>query len=108
MRQRDNNRCAVCGAAERLNAHHILAKEAYHHLAFTLDNGLSLCPSCHKFSRLSAHKNAVWFASWLMSNRPAQWSFAVAHMADNPAELTTDELQKQCFNWGVKIKVKNI
>lgn len=106
VRARDQNKCAICGDVDHINAHHLLAKESYHHLAYELDNGVSLCPSCHKFGRLSAHKNSVWFASWLMANRAEQWSFAVAHMQDNPAELTTDELQKQCFNWGVKIKVK--
>lgn len=44
---RDGHKCAVCGATEGLDAHHILDR---HHIAkggSVLENGISLCVVCH-------------------------------------------------------------
>jgi 5-methylcytosine-specific restriction endonuclease McrA len=73
--------CVVCGAGEHLQAHHILPKESYPLLSLDSANGVTLCPRHHKFGKESAHKNAVWWAEWLRTNRPAQWTWAVANMS---------------------------
>lgn len=104
VRQRDGNKCVICGAVEHINAHHILARDGYHHLQFTLDNGVSLCPSHHKFGRLSAHKNAVWFCDWLRVNRPAQWQAASSRAENSDINLELAELIELTKEWNLKIK----
>ena len=51
IRDRDNNSCQDCGITKvRLHAHHIVPiKECINsNLEFDIDNGITLCPMCHK------------------------------------------------------------
>jgi hypothetical protein len=66
-------KCEVCSSTTRLNAHHILDRKYYHAYRFDVNNGICLCPSCHKFGKFSAHKNPIWFVRWLKANKPEQF-----------------------------------
>lgn len=47
--KRDNYTCAKCGAyGRRLNAHHINSWNEHEDERFDLENGITLCESCHK------------------------------------------------------------
>ena len=47
--KRDNYTCAKCGAyGRRLNAHHINSWNEHEDKRFDLENGITLCESCHK------------------------------------------------------------
>lgn len=48
VRERDNNKCTVCGVSENLHAHHIKYKSQHPELALDLDNGITLCESHHR------------------------------------------------------------
>jgi hypothetical protein len=72
--------CAVCKSPDHLNAHHILPKERYPHLKLELINGVSLCVRHHKFGKLSAHTNAIWFSWWLEWHRWDQFRWALDNM----------------------------
>ena len=52
VKELDNNKCVVCGSKERLEAHHIKSKSEYPELSNALENGVTLCRSCH----YSAHE----------------------------------------------------
>lgn len=74
VRDRDGNRCQITGClnTKRLNAHHIIPEE-YIETKYDLMNGITLCPSHHTFGKLSAHKNAIWFAKWMYQNKFEQY-----------------------------------
>lgn len=51
VRTRDNHKCRECGVTKvRLHAHHIIFLEdcINSKLEFDIDNGITLCPPCHK------------------------------------------------------------
>lgn len=45
--ERDGHRCLCCGSAEKLIAHHVLNFAQYPELRTDVENGVSLCRSCH-------------------------------------------------------------
>ena len=51
--ERDNHTCRDCESKEDINAHHIKPLIEYPELVFDINNGLSLCESCHK-------RHTVW------------------------------------------------
>lgn len=79
VRNRDGH-CIACERTDHLNSHHILPKESYKEIMFDIMNGVTLCPSHHKFGKYSAHKNPVWFIKLLKELCPEQWSWAEDHV----------------------------
>ena len=77
VRNRDGNKCAVCGKTEHLNAHHILNKTKFPQYRLELICGIALCPSCHQFGKFAAETNVIFFANFLIKNRPEQWNWAI-------------------------------
>lgn len=65
-----NNKCALCGKTEMLNAHHLLPKNELKY-RWDIKNGIALCPNCHRFSfQISAHQNPIRFFIFLEEKYP--------------------------------------
>lgn len=72
VRERDGNKCFVCGSTERIQAHHIIPREIKF-LRWDLENGIALCSNHHKFSlEESPHKNPLIFYDRMRKQRPKQ------------------------------------
>lgn len=65
-----------------LNVHHLLPKERYPEYRTELRNGVTLCPTHHKYGARSFHKNSIWAALWLQKNRPDQYMWVVSCIGD--------------------------
>jgi hypothetical protein len=63
-----------------VQAHHLLPKERYPDLKLVTENGIPLCARHHKFGRLSAHRNPIWFAVWLKAKHPKVWDWVIAKL----------------------------
>ena len=51
VRLRDNYKCQTCGETQGgIHAHHIIPKEKDIAKAFDVENGITLCSSCHKLT----------------------------------------------------------
>ena len=55
VRKRDK-KCIICGSKHRLEAHHIKPKNQYPRLAFSLENGITICAKHHRLNQDSFHK----------------------------------------------------
>jgi hypothetical protein len=77
VRERDGNKCVICGQKEFLNAHHILNKFKFSKYMLEINCGIALCPAHHQFGKFAAETNAVFFADWLMRNRLDQWKWVL-------------------------------
>ena len=62
--------CQICGEDYRVAAHHITPRELKTY-RYCPDNGITLCTSHHKFSRvISAHNSPLHFFMWLQRFKP--------------------------------------
>ena len=77
------DRCAICGKENSkdapLNAHHIMPRQMFSGLRFDPQNGIALCPKCHKMGKWSAHKGGIWFAEWLRNHAPEKYQHCIAN-----------------------------
>lgn len=85
VRDAYDNKCAICGQVEYLNAHHIESRDNPS-LRFKVENGIAVCPTHHKFGRDSAHEGPIWFYQWLLMNRPKTIDFILKHRMDETKE----------------------
>lgn len=80
------DRCAICGKDNSkdapLNAHHIMPRQMFSGLRFDPQNGIALCPRCHKMGKFSAHKGGLWFAEWLRAHEPKRYEHCLRHAND--------------------------
>ena len=81
-----NGKCAVCGKEHSkeapLNAHHIMPRQMFSGLRFDPQNGIALCPKCHKMGKFSAHKGGIWFAEFLRTKYPEKYEHCLKHKDD--------------------------
>lgn len=47
VKKRDGYECKICGSTHRLHAHHIIPRKKAESLKYDLNNGITLCNSCH-------------------------------------------------------------
>lgn len=48
VKKRDGNRCVLCGSSEKLQAHHVKPTFLYPECSADIENGVTLCKSCHQ------------------------------------------------------------
>jgi len=58
-----DNRCAICGSAKDLEAHHIYPKSKYPQIALDIRNGVCLCRKCHRTGAMAYHKKYGMFGN---------------------------------------------
>ncbi len=79
VRKRADFKCEWCPRTSKdvkLNAHHIITKK-FEPLCFSVDNGLCLCPRCHRFKILCAHNDPIGVFLWLQDNRPIALNYLI-------------------------------
>ena len=82
VRERDGNRCSICGRTEHLNAHHILEKKLFPEYSLCLENGICVCAKHHQFSHFSCHRNPIFFSNWLKQHRRSQYEWVLQKMVE--------------------------
>ena len=77
------NKCAICGADGKIDAHHIISRRTCNlGLKFAIGNSVACCPSHHKFGFASFHNDPIWAYQWLLANRPKTIDYLNAHRLD--------------------------
>ena len=59
VKELGGNKCAYCGATQKLEAHHIKPQSEYPELSVSLDNGITLCHDCHYSAHGGQYYNRV-------------------------------------------------
>lgn len=77
---RAGEKCEVCGATGKLDAHHVQPRQICSGLRFDPHNAVLLCPSHHKYGHRSAHKGMLWFADWFKTNRPDDYEYVMERL----------------------------
>jgi hypothetical protein len=86
------SRCAICGAVENIQAHHMIPREMYSH-RHIVRNGIILCASHHKYSfELSPHKAPVAFFKWLREHAAGLLEWALEQTPSRKNERTFREI----------------
>lgn len=66
----------LCGAGPKgVNAHHIEDYRLNKRLRYDPDNGISVCPRCHKFGLTSVHRSGVTIAVYLTEVIPKRFLY---------------------------------
>ena len=91
-RERVDFCCEVCGMKkgddyngkpQRVECHHLFSRNIKDSpLKWDLNNLICLCTLHHKTGDHSAHKNPIWFAEWLRTNKPEQYQYILDHCED--------------------------
>jgi 5-methylcytosine-specific restriction endonuclease McrA len=94
VKNRDK-KCLVCGTRNKLHAHHLLSKFNFPEHVFDLNNGVTLCSTCHmqvhamispaKKPQKKPKKPIDWYRGYLFSIRQ--------HVCSSFIELNLHQLQ---------------
>lgn len=81
VRARAEFKCELCGCTHKyLNSHHIIGKR-YRPFRYALENGVAVCPKCHKWGiGYAAHENPIIIYRWLETNRPDALQYLIEFM----------------------------
>lgn len=84
VRDRDGNKCFLCGSTERLNAHHLLPKKMWSKEKLDPRVGITLCCKCHSFGKFSVHRGAgdVLLMEKLRQEQPEQYYYLLAYVRE--------------------------
>ena len=97
VRERDGNKCLMCGKTEFLHAHHWLFRKGHSlALAFDVRNGAALCYGCH-IGRLHHDGDGEFIMRFLelMRNKIGASDIAgMEEIARHPHTLTLEDLQE--------------
>ena len=77
VRERDGNKCFVCGSTERLNSHHVLPKRLWSKYKFDPEIGVCLCIAHHAFGKFSCHRGVgdMLLFMKMQKERPEQFNY---------------------------------
>ena len=57
--------CVLCSSFDQLQAHHVYPRAVFPSMSSCIDNGLTLCTTCHRAWHLDSKKwRAWWSAHW--------------------------------------------
>lgn len=95
----DDNKCVLCGRTEGLAVHHLMSKERNQIFKYSIINAITLCTSCHRYGRISAHntpESAYRFFEKLRELRPKQfeWFLSVLNNTEKVKANNCKEVYK--------------
>jgi hypothetical protein len=103
IHERADSKCEYCGLKvgengkngkpiNKLDSHHLISRiKKNSFLKWDINNGICLCPSCHKFGEDSFHKSPVTTIYWFMKNHPDRLEYIMGNF-DVKVDLNSREV----------------
>ena len=76
----ENKAININGVSTKLDAHHLVSRKVKDMpLKFDINNGICVCPICHKWGMPSFHRDPITTITWLMKNQPDKYRSVLEH-----------------------------
>lgn len=112
VRERSHYTCELCGIknkeinkngiATKIDSHHLLSRDIHNcPLKFEILNSVAVCPSCHKWSIPSFHRDPITTITWLQKNHPERYNFVLENSSirvDLENRMVLEEIEKRLIN----------
>lgn len=106
---RQEGKCELCGIEykaintngkiTKLDSHHLISRNIKNMpIKFDINNGICLCPICHKWGSLSFHRDPITTITWLIKNHPDKYNYVLnnCHIrVDLNNRLVLEEIEKR-------------
>ena len=104
IKERDGFICVKCGNVNYLNSHHIYGRRKQS-TRWDIDNGITLCATCHKFSTdFSAHETPQIFSEWLRELKGDEFMDALEQRANKHLKLKPYEKEELLIELKLKLQ----
>ena len=88
VKDAQNNKCYMCNkeiCGMSSHVHHIIDRR-FKEMFFELNNLILLCPTCHKFGKLSVHNTAIYFSEILREREPERFAQLIKFLKNKEKE----------------------
>ena len=107
----ENKAINVNGVSTKLDAHHLISRKVKDlPLKFDINNGICLCPICHKWGIPSFHRDPITTITWLIANSPERYNY-VLNNVNLRVDLDNREVLKEiekCLNEGKSLDINKL
>jgi len=95
----ENKAINVNGVSTKLDSHHLISRKVKDlPLKFDINNGICLCPICHKWGIPSFHRDPITTITWLMKNSPERYNYVLNNVnfrVDLDNRQVLEEIEKR-------------
>lgn len=103
VKDKDGNTCVKCGVKHGLCAHHIKEWKEYPSLRYDIDNGITLCRSCHMRHHKNRKGKGLGIEPWIKGKKGvfvSPWK-GKKFSEEHKAKLSLRKIGKSTWNKGI-------
>lgn len=95
----ENKSINVNGISTKLDSHHFVSRKVKDMpIKFDINNGICVCPICHKWGIPSFHRDPITTITWLIQNSPERYNYVLKSIGvrvDLDNRLVLEEIERK-------------